>query len=88
MAAALTPETLAGITDINGTNFLEAANAAGYGGPDMATMLKGTRVAEGQVSHFVELHIEQVGFSQRLLKAVIITLEVFRFVDRSIAALS
>eukprot|EP00193_Tetraselmis_chui_P016322 CAMPEP_0177776746 /NCGR_PEP_ID=MMETSP0491_2-20121128/14890_1 /TAXON_ID=63592 /ORGANISM="Tetraselmis chuii, Strain PLY429" /LENGTH=428 /DNA_ID=CAMNT_0019295583 /DNA_START=282 /DNA_END=1568 /DNA_ORIENTATION=+ len=59
MAGALTPETLAGITDINGTNFLEAANAAGYGGPDMATMLKGTRVAEGQVSHFVELHIEQ-----------------------------
>lgn len=60
MAGTLTPEVLASIPDINGTNFLEAANAAGYGGSDMAAMLAGTRVPEGRISHFVELHIEQV----------------------------
>eukprot|EP00873_Tetraselmis_striata_P033169 jgi/Tetstr1/453433/TSEL_040415.t1 len=59
MAGTLTPEVLASIPDINGTNFLEAANAAGYGGSDMAAMLAGTRVPEGRISHFVELHIEQ-----------------------------
>ena len=46
--------------DINGTNFFDAAKGAGYGGSSMSAMLQGTKVPEGKVAHFVELHIEQV----------------------------
>ena len=60
MAGTLTDRTLTEKVDINGTNFFDAAKGAGYGGSSMAAMLEGTKVPEGQVAHFVELHIEQV----------------------------
>ena len=60
MAGVLTEDTLTKIVDVNGTNFFEAANSVGYGGKSIDEMLKGTLVPKGRVSHFVELHIEQV----------------------------
>jgi len=59
MAGVLSEDTVTKVLDINGTNFFEAANGAGYGGSSIASMLEGTLVPKGRVSHFVELHIEQ-----------------------------
>jgi len=59
MAGALEAEKLRAVRDVNGSNFHEAARSVGYGGASMESMLEGTRVPEGRVSHFVELHIEQ-----------------------------
>jgi len=59
LAGALPPEVLDSKLDENGTSFVEAANAVGYGGSDHADMLTRTKLPEGAVDYFVELHIEQ-----------------------------
>ncbi|KAL6753210.1 N-carbamyl-L-amino acid amidohydrolase [Haematococcus lacustris] len=59
MAGTLTPDSLAAKRDENGTDFLQAATAAGYGGGSYEEMLAAALVPPGAVSHFVELHIEQ-----------------------------
>ncbi|PNW82164.1 hypothetical protein CHLRE_06g276700v5 [Chlamydomonas reinhardtii] len=59
MAGALTPQVLESKLDSGGRHFLQVANEVGYGGVSTQDMLAATRVAEGAVSHFVELHIEQ-----------------------------
>ncbi|KAL6747221.1 N-carbamyl-L-amino acid amidohydrolase [Haematococcus lacustris] len=59
MAGTLTPDSLAAKRDENGTDFLQAATAAGYGGGSYEEMLAAALVTPGAVSHFVELHIEQ-----------------------------
>ncbi|KAG2439474.1 hypothetical protein HXX76_004828 [Chlamydomonas incerta] len=65
MAGALTPEVLESKLDSGGRHFLQVANEVGYGGASTQDMLDATRVAEGAVSHFVELHIEQGPLLQR-----------------------
>lgn len=48
--------------DANGTGFLAAANAAGYGGSSYRDLLARTLVRNDKrqrIAHFVELHIEQ-----------------------------
>ncbi|KAK9833438.1 hypothetical protein WJX81_005498 [Elliptochloris bilobata] len=59
MAGVLSAETLARRLDENGTDFLTAATAAGYGRGSTQAMLDAARVKPGSVSSFVELHIEQ-----------------------------
>eukprot|EP00878_Enallax_costatus_P013387 GHUV01013998.1.p1 GENE.GHUV01013998.1~~GHUV01013998.1.p1 ORF type:complete len:368 (+),score=58.17 GHUV01013998.1:286-1389(+) len=59
MAGALTADTLDKKLDENGTSFLEAANAAGYGGSSHKDVLTSTKSPKGTVDYFVELHIEQ-----------------------------
>ncbi|KAF8068205.1 hypothetical protein HT031_001891 [Scenedesmus sp. PABB004] len=59
MAGALSAETLDAKRDENGTTFLQAANAAGYGGSSHQAVLDAARTAPGVVDYFVELHIEQ-----------------------------
>ncbi|EIE18838.1 N-carbamyl-L-amino acid amidohydrolase [Coccomyxa subellipsoidea C-169] len=58
MAGELTAALLDEKLDVNGTSFLEASTAAGYGG-STHQILDGTLVKEGAVKAFVELHIEQ-----------------------------
>lgn len=59
MAGALAADTLDVKLDENGTSFLEAANAVGYGGKSHQAILDATRTPKGSVDYFVELHIEQ-----------------------------
>ncbi|KAK9799814.1 hypothetical protein WJX73_002530 [Symbiochloris irregularis] len=59
MAGVLTPATLDAKLDENGTSFAEAAKAAGYGGKHHKDILKSTKVGDGKIAAFVELHIEQ-----------------------------
>lgn len=59
MAGALSSEALEDKKDENGMTFLEAANAVGYGGKSNQEILDKTRVKQGEVDYFVELHIEQ-----------------------------
>ncbi|KAG1660010.1 hypothetical protein FOA52_009830 [Chlamydomonas sp. UWO 241] len=59
MAGTLSPEYLKSKLDVNGTDFLTAANAVGYGGKSYEAILKDALVPKGQVDFFVELHIEQ-----------------------------
>eukprot|EP00798_Chlamydomonas_sp_ICE-L_P014523 gene14524-20554_t len=59
MAGVLTEETLLHKLDENGTSFLEAANAVGYGAASNPALLEAAIVPKGRYSHFVELHIEQ-----------------------------
>ncbi|WIA31131.1 hypothetical protein OEZ86_001151 [Tetradesmus obliquus] len=59
MAGALAADTLDVKLDENGTSFLEAANAVGYGGESHQAILDATRTPKGSVNYFVELHIEQ-----------------------------
>lgn len=59
MAGALAADTLDVKLDENGTSFLEAANAVGYGSKSHQAILDATRTPKGSVDYFVELHIEQ-----------------------------
>lgn len=59
MAGALTADLLKSKLDENGTAFLEAANAVGYGGASYDEVLQATLVPKGRYDYFVELHIEQ-----------------------------
>lgn len=59
MAGLLDPEFLDSKLDSNGTTFLEAAKAAGYGAPTTAEMVAGARRTPKDLAAFLELHIEQ-----------------------------
>lgn len=59
MAGALSAELLDAKRDENGTSFLQAAEAAGYGAASYADLLASAAVPPGAVDFFVELHIEQ-----------------------------
>ncbi|CAL8463817.1 g3351 [Coccomyxa elongata] len=59
MAGELTAALLDEKLDVNGTSFQAASTAAGYGGASHQEILEGTRIKEGAVAAFVELHIEQ-----------------------------
>lgn len=59
LAGALPAKTLAALVDANGTSFLEAATAAGYGAPSAAAAVASSRLRPAALSHWVELHIEQ-----------------------------
>ncbi|KAG2501988.1 hypothetical protein HYH03_000484 [Edaphochlamys debaryana] len=59
MAGALTAEALESKLDSQGRHFLQVANEVGYGAASTSDMLAATRLKEGQVDYFVELHIEQ-----------------------------
>ncbi|KAI3424303.1 hypothetical protein D9Q98_009857 [Chlorella vulgaris] len=59
MAGVLDAEYLDSRRDENGTSYLEAAAAAGYGAGSYEDMLKGARRTFSDLSYFVELHIEQ-----------------------------
>ena len=77
-AGVLSAATLDGLVDANGTSFMDAAAAAGYGfagrgvrgslprAPRTSDLLLSARLAPGEVTHFVELHIEQGAELQRL----------------------
>ena len=59
MAGTLTPEYLSSRLDENGTSFLQAARAVGYGASSYEELLSSVLTPKGQVDFFVELHIEQ-----------------------------
>ncbi len=61
MCGRLDATYLDSLRDTNGTTFLQAARAAGYGSAAMATedMLADAFVPKGAIHAFVELHIEQ-----------------------------
>ena len=70
MAGFLAADRLEALRDANGTTFLEAARAAGYGhgtgrgrnggaAPPAHAVLRGCRIGLGVITHFLELHIEQ-----------------------------
>eukprot|EP00879_Flechtneria_rotunda_P023202 GHRR01024533.1.p1 GENE.GHRR01024533.1~~GHRR01024533.1.p1 ORF type:complete len:391 (+),score=124.45 GHRR01024533.1:482-1654(+) len=59
MSGALTADVLDAKPDDNGTSFLQAANAVGYGAESHAAVLEASRTPKGSVDYFVELHIEQ-----------------------------
>lgn len=59
MARVLEERSVEELRDENGTTYLEAATAAGYGARTIKTMLEDVAVQEGDYDAFVELHIEQ-----------------------------
>lgn len=64
MAGALEAAQVDALRDANGTGYLEAARAAGYGAATTQAMLDGalllpTKKNKKKVDYFVELHIEQ-----------------------------
>lgn len=59
MAGTLSTDELAALRDVNGTSFLAAAAAASAGAKTVSETLAAARIPEGQLSAFLELHIEQ-----------------------------
>ena len=59
LAGFLPARTLATLVDANGTAFLDAAAAAGYGAPTAAAAVATSRLRPAALAHWVELHIEQ-----------------------------
>lgn len=59
MAGVLDGAFLDSKRDENGTSYLDAARAAGYGADSYDAMLKGARRTPEDLAFFVELHIEQ-----------------------------
>ncbi|KXZ51996.1 hypothetical protein GPECTOR_10g1018 [Gonium pectorale] len=62
LAGALEAEVLESKLDSEGRHFVQVANEVGYGASSTQEMLDATKLAPGQVAHFVELHIEQGPF--------------------------
>ena len=59
MAGWLTARQLAALRDANGTTFLDAATAAGLPPTTPADAIARSRFAPAEMTHWVELHIEQ-----------------------------
>lgn len=51
---------LSTLRDVNGSDYLAAAQRAGYGADTYEAMLRGARLTDKDLGAFVELHIEQV----------------------------
>lgn len=51
---------LSTLRDVNGSDYLAAAQRAGYGAETYEAMLRGARLTDKDLGAFVELHIEQV----------------------------
>eukprot|EP00963_Diacronema_lutheri_P000270 scaffold17_cov354-Pavlova_lutheri.AAC.42 len=59
MAGVLSEDTVTALRDENGTTYLDAAKAAGYGAKSIKQMLEDVKVKDNTYEAFVELHIEQ-----------------------------
>ncbi|KAI7836995.1 hypothetical protein COHA_009177 [Chlorella ohadii] len=59
MAGLLDPAYLDTLRDVNGSTYLQAATAAGYGAASSAQMVAGARRTPADLAAFLELHIEQ-----------------------------
>jgi hypothetical protein len=60
MAGLLDSACLDTLRDVNGSTYLQAASAAGYGAASTAQMVAGARRTPADLAAFLELHIEQV----------------------------
>ncbi|KAK2078866.1 hypothetical protein QBZ16_002556 [Prototheca wickerhamii] len=59
IAGMLDGDYLSTLRDVNGSDYLAAAQRAGYGADTYEAMLRGARLTDKDLGAFVELHIEQ-----------------------------